>query len=368
MFDKITIHAKNTFNNPGILCESLIFYQESILIVDPGSFIELINYCGYNNLTELIRSGQLKIDFNHHSLGAGNVKDNLFIISSFSSDKHKKSNVIKSSIEKQFGRNIQSHNMSKHLSRIIGNHEYSTGFIDLLKKELDNPENLISALTIESKGKLTKDNVKLNIEQVNSGMYNIESNIDNETIRNAAFLIVTGAGEIYDAKSNNSELVTNNKISSYTENKINRLIEKRIKNEKQIKSFHEIVLPEFYDLKGTINAGNQEFNDFMELWRVATAFKEWLRDEPPNVEILTAYIRKISEKTWLDKIPAKNVRWLIFASIGTLLGGGIGGATGIAATLAIDYFDDLLLDSLLNNWKPNQYIEGDYKDFLNLRI
>lgn len=368
MLEKLTIKSRNNFNRPGDLCESLIFYQNTNLILDPGSLPEALSYCGYENLNELLRSGELTLNFSNQAFGAGNVEGNKFIISTFTSDEQRKTLSIKKAVETVYGRGIKSQNMTKHLNRVIGNHIYSEKYQELSKKELSNDENLISAITILTQGELNKDNVKLSIEEAERGLYNIESNIDNTIIRDSAHLISTGVAQIYDAEMNNSSLIGNYKISNYAENKINKIVQRRKADEDQIKAFHQFVLPEYYDLQGTINSGSKEFNDFMELWREAIKFKSWLKNEEPTVELLTAYIRKISEKTWMDKLPSKNVRWLLFAGIGTLLGGEIGGTAGTAVSLGVDYLDDLILNRLLNNWKPDQYIQGDYKDFLNLRI
>lgn len=368
MFEKLTIKSKNAFNNQGTLSESLIFYQETNLILDPGSISEALRYCGYENLTTLIRSEQLNLKYTNHALGGGNYKDNNYLISSFSSDNHKKSKIIKEAVESVYGRNMQARKMEVHLNKMIENHDYSQQYTDLLKKELEDKENLISAITIATEGKIRKDEIEIEIEEVRKGVYNIESNVDKEIINSAVFLISTGSGDLYDAEINDSGLATNSKRSNYSENKIARIIKKRLQDETEIQVFHEKVLPEYINLKGTIESGAKDFNDFMQVWREAQKFKEWLIKEEPNVELITAYIRKISEKTWLDKLPAKNMRWLVFAGIGTLLGAETGGTLGTAAGLGVDYFDDLILNRLLNNWKPDQYIEGEYKDFLNLRI
>lgn len=368
MLEKLTIKSRNNFNRPGDLCESLIFYQNTNLILDPGSLPEALAYCGYDNLNELLRSGELSLNFSNQAFGAGNVEGNKFIISTFTSDAQRKTLSIQKSVESIYGRNIKSQNITKHLNRVIGYHHYSDKYQNLSKRELSNEDNLLSAITILTKGEFNRENVKLTIEEAERGLYNIESNIDNEVIRDSAHLISTGVAQIYDAEMNNSSLIGNYKVSNYAENKINKIIQRRKADEDQINAFHQFVLPEYYDLQGTINSGSKEFNEFMELWREAIKFKSWLKDEEPTVELLTAYIRKISEKTWLDKLPSKNVRWLLFAGIGTLLGGEIGGAAGTAASLGVDYLDDLILNRLLNNWKPDQYIQGDYKDFLNLRI
>lgn len=369
MFDKITIDAKSYFSKPGILAESLLFYQKTNLIVDAGSISSILGYCGYENLVELIKSNELEIKYNSTALGAGNVKDDLFMITSFESKNHKKFPIINQAVKDVYGNSIRSTNIATHLNRIIQQHSYSDNYHKLLKEELANKENIVAAIKLASKGRLGNDDISIfNIEKVKNGIYNIETNLDNGIIRDAAFLISTGTGEIYNSEIYKSAIVTETVKSNYAEDRLNRVINLRKKDERQIQNFHEFELPEYFDLQGTINSGAKDFQEYMEIWREARKFKEWLKNEKPDIELLTKYTRKVKENTWLDKLDVKNARWLIFAAIGTLLGGKIGGLAGTVASLGTDYFDDLILGSLLKNWKPNQFVDRDYKDFLNLRI
>ena len=349
MFEKLTINSQNRFSDPGLLSESLLFYQKTNIIIDPGGMENFLRYCGYANLVELVRSNQLDINYSSDSLGGGHYKDNIFMISSFKSDNHNKRKVLKDICKKIYRKDARNKYMYRNLNKIIGVHEYSQDYIDLLKKELDDKENLISAISIVTEGKLNNKNIEIDkIEEITSGFYKIESNIETQIIADAAFLIATGTGEIYDAEIHKSGIVTNYKRSNYAENRIKRVIENRLEDEKQIDAFHEFVFPTYYDLKGTINGGSKKFNDFMELWRVARDFKHWLKDAEPDVQLLAEYINEIKDKTWLQTLPAKNLRWLLFATIGTMLGDATGGVAGVAASLATDYFDDLILDKLIN--------------------
>lgn len=369
MFPKLTINAKNTFNQVGLLTESLIYYQHSNLILDPGSFSEALTTIGYENMVELIKEGNLSINLNSQALGVGNPEGTKYMISSFSSKNHDKGRILTESTEKLWGRNIQSNNRKKHLLKLIGEHKYSEDYNNLLSSEILDTENFKDSIVTKSKGTVSRDEIEIEINKDSNGFFDIQSNCDKKLIEDSAYLICTGTGLLYDSTAHNSELVTNSNISTYPASRIQRLIDKRIGTEKQIRNFHEFVLPEFYDLKSTVDSGAKQFDEFMELWREAKKFKEWLKNEEPNVELLTAYIRKISENSWLDKIPVKTLRWILFTSVGLAIGDVTGGVAGTAASIGVDMFDDLLFDGIIKrNYKPNQFVENEYKDFLNLGI
>ncbi len=367
MFSKLTINAKNSFTQTGLLCESLMFYQNANLILDHGSFYHALSIIGYRNLVELINEGDISVCLNSQALGVGNPESNKYLISSFSQQNHDKTRIITEATEKLWGRNIQSNNQKNHLIRLIGEHQYSSDYDELLSDEILDTDNFKDSIVTISKGEISRDSIEIEIVKDKSGLFEIQSNLNNNLIEDAAYLICIGSGLLYDSNVHNSELVTNSIVSTYPSSRVQRLLDKRTDSEQQIKHFHEFVLKEFYDLKSTVDSGAKDFNDFMELLRVAKKFKSWLKDEEHNVELLNAYIRKISENSWLDKVPVKTLRWILFTSAGLTIAGELGGALGTIANVTIDFFDDILFDGIfLRNYEPNQFVENEYKDFLNL--
>lgn len=369
MFPKITINAKNTFSQLGLLSESLIYYQHSNLILDPGSFPDALSIIGYENLVELIREGDLSVNLNLQSLGVGNPGGTKYMIGSFSSKNHSKGRIVTESTEKLWGRSIKSENRKKHLLKLVGEHSYMADYNKLLLGEMLDIENFKDSIVTSSKGAVNRDDIDIEISKDNNGLFDIKSNCEKNLIEDSANLICIGSGLLYDSITNSSELITNSTIATYPTSRIQRLLDKRTGTEKQIKNFHEFVLPEFCDLKSTVDSGAKQFDEFMELWREAKKFKVWLKDEEPNVELLTAYIRKISEKSWLDKIPVKTLRWILFTSAGLTVGDIAGGVAGTAASVGVDLLDSLFLDGIVKrSYKPNQFVENEYKDYLNLGI
>jgi len=360
MLEAITLKAKNSFNVQGSLAESLLFYQSTNLILDEGSLKEIIQYCGYDNLIELSRSNQLNLKFTNQSSGSGNIEGNEFLVSTFTNKSRNKDRVLKEITEEIFGRNIASQQKLSNLKINIDEHNLDQSQIDFSRSELDNRENIKDAIFIQSEGQITKDAIKLEIEEIGHGKYNIESNIDKNILINATLLINSSVTDIIDAEINNSGLITNYRTSNYSQKKLDAIINRTLAEQNQIGEFHKEVLTGFYDLNGTISSGTKNFNDFMLLWRNAQNFKNWLDEEGDQNEILQAYIRKISEDSWLEKAIPKNIRWLIFLGVGYQFGDLSGGAAGFGLSV----FDEYILGRLFNNWKPDQFVKGPYKNFL----
>ena len=87
------------------------------------------------------------------------------------------------------------------------------------------------------------------------------------------------------------------------------------------------------------------------------------KNRDPDQGLVKAYFREVTKGSWVDRLPAKSVRWSIFTGLGfavDLLGAqGIGTATGVAISAA----DAFLLDRLLKGWKPNQFIDDSLDPF-----
>ena len=150
--------------------------------------------------------------------------------------------------------------------------------------------------------------------------------------------------------------------------KVNRAIELANINVKGIDRFHEIILPFSLNISQTMNEGGKTFTDFVNLLWEAEKFKEWLSEEEPSQDILEAYCAKLEENAWLTTTNGKKLRWLLFSALGLVVGTSIGGPIGTAASLGLGGFNALIFDSLLKQYKPSQFVNDEYVDYLGTRI
>jgi len=370
MFEKLTYEAKNNFRDTGLLAESLIFYQSTNIILDPKSFKKLLDQVGYENALELINENALELKINCQGIGGGNKNGNVFLINAWSDDKYNKEYVIENSIKDLFGSGVDSTKKIQKLHEIVLEHKYDSEFVKIANSELGDAENLKETISIITNNEYNSENIDIDIQSTDIGWYEIESNVPNDIIDQACFLIGTGASKIFNSKIYESELATNNKTQFYPNRRIERILNKRKESKEDISTFHEFVLPKFYDLSGTINSGEHSFDEFMVLWRAAKQFKQWLKEEDPNSKLLEAYLNEISKENFLSKLPVKSIRWMLFTMIGLAAGDVTGGVAGTAASVGVDFLDDIVLDGMLKrqNWKPNVFVKGDYQNFLKFGI
>lgn len=94
-------------------------------------------------------------------------------------------------------------------------------------------------------------------------------------------------------------------------------------------------------------------------------FHEWLQSQHPDQDVIKTYFQDVIRTTWVDRLPAKSVRWILFTAAGigadALGAGGLGTMAGIGLSAA----DTFVLDKILKGWKPNQFVDNSLRQFIS---
>lgn len=88
-------------------------------------------------------------------------------------------------------------------------------------------------------------------------------------------------------------------------------------------------------------------------------FSAWLKTQTLDESLLSNYIDYVQKGTWIDRLPVRLVRVLLFGGAAAAVEHTItGAAVGVAAGLAVESLDVLVLDKLSHGWKPNHFVLG----------
>jgi hypothetical protein len=107
--------------------------------------------------------------------------------------------------------------------------------------------------------------------------------------------------------------------------------------------------------------------EFLKLLDQAAKFRDWLRAENPCRELLASYVKAATEKTWADALPTKTTRWAVVTGFGVAVDIAFPTGLGTLAGIAVGALDTFFLDKLIQGWRPNHFIEGAYKEFVETR-
>jgi hypothetical protein len=142
------------------------------------------------------------------------------------------------------------------------------------------------------------------------------------------------------------------------------ILKRRLGSEEKIEAFHEFVIGDSSSVREAVNSGARNFSDVMRLLESAQQFKDWIQDRPDDADLRREYCRSISHVDWADLLPTKSIRWSIFAAANIALGLATTPIAGIVGGLGLSALDSLLLDKIIKGWRPNQFIEGDLRRFV----
>lgn len=113
-------------------------------------------------------------------------------------------------------------------------------------------------------------------------------------------------------------------------------------------------------VREVINSGERSAREFMDLLKRADGFKQWLSRQNPDKDLVREMLREKSKQGWLDSIPVRAARFGLFTGGGffaDLVSPGVGVALG-----AVDSF---LVDQLAKRWRPHFFVENALRGFLD---
>ena len=170
--------------------------------------------------------------------------------------------------------------------------------------------------------------------------------------------IFDARNDLFFASRENAELATQPSSAAIIDVKFREILGARSKSQHNIEVFQEMVLANSHKIGESIKSGFRTWRDFLMLLKEARKFKEeFLRQKDPDASLIYEYNKALDKKTWLDKLPTKAMRFLIFTG-----GGLIVPHSGFGLSAA----DSFVVDRLLGGWKPNQFVNGPLKGFARL--
>jgi hypothetical protein len=127
--------------------------------------------------------------------------------------------------------------------------------------------------------------------------------------------------------------------------------------------FQEVALGHGNTVAEAIRSGERSFDDLLPVLEKAERFRDWFRDQEPGADLIHEYWHKTTENSWITKLPAKTFRWMFATAVALAVPGTAGFVPGAALRLV----DTFLLEKLLAGWKPNQFVNGELRDFVRKR-
>jgi hypothetical protein len=386
VFESICVRRHRQASEPapidlGLLAEALLFYQRVRVIADSGTFGQLVASLGPELLTEYVTSGRLLLTYTPEvvgviskNLGTGVIHGATVIASDRFELQHLAPTLFANHLDKE-GRarrlarrclssieelSLGTREVQPLVLETYGDSEYVRRGVQTIFREFMPEYPRIDAITFEVRAEGGELSVHSNIDlALANSIYHRRIPASHSTITDATLLAhLNVQDDLHLAARYSSELGTT-RIKS-------QLIRLRLERSTtplpggQATRFQEVVLEGGRAIAEAINEGRRSFADLLRLLERADRFRDWLKDRPPDADLALAYFREVTKESWVDTLPARAARWLVF----TLAGAALDGSYGMGAGMALGAADAFLLDHLLKGWKPSQFVQSELRSFV----
>lgn len=390
MFDRICIppeYPEQKYFDMGLLAESLIFYREVIIIVGYSSLQGLLGQCDPEVLMRLLQKGRLKIKYLNNLFAAISQYENTplaqYDICLLSSEKHELCNASQKIFQNITGKKGRGRRLGNRFANLVEKISHEKDVISQIRKELFEGEYIADFISrrMIKKNKNINPNITKNLvfkfgNLVGKG-YSIDTNIDldyiakfvkDDSLKKPSVILSnygTAIANLSLWSKYDTEVAINDDQSDVLQSRFDLLCKKRELSKENINKFQDFIFEDSKTIRETINSGKVKFEDIEPVLDKSEKFSHWLQHKDPDIDLVKQYFREVTAETWVDRLPSKIVRWLLFTGIGlgvdALGGGGIGTLGGVS----VSALDGFLIDKILKGWKPNQFIEKSLKDFIS---
>lgn len=392
MFEKIVLRRSETGSaiSAGQLAEALLFYQNVHLIIDAGSFSQLIRQIGPGTLLSVLQRGNCTAVYAEESLGThtqavGSMRTHSFVaftlaghdsIGTFKSREERVAYLLmnegaSSSDAKRFAKSFLR---AAPVRKLSGNFYLKGGITHAARRDLDEHAFVLAAvntaLRLTPGAEALGPALRFDILDSDFGMY-VFTNVDFEAINReragmrppldpitAAHMlshILEARADLALASFYGGDFVSSEVTSAIVQLRYAEILRRRQLNEDQRALFHEVTLPDYPSLRETIDAGQRTFKDFLNLLDKASRFKEWLKTAAVDEGLVRSYMAAMSNEGWIQSVPAKTVRYLFTMALE---------AQNPFVATAASIADNFIVDKLFGGWRPNHFVESRLGPFL----
>ena len=391
MFESIVLRNSEDAGNItlGAIAEALLFYQNTRVVIGPGTLLSIAKTGNIGNVIALVKEGRLQAVHCEETLctitnphGAFQAHDFAVVTMIGHGDEKGKNRAERIEISlRQNG--LDARDAKSQSQAFVGAVPLkSLSKDDYVKGGIHNSARADASDPATLKGLLRAGLAaipggydpgdSLNAEYIQSDLgYFLFTNIDfNEVNKRRESLspalepltpayllnlIQESRADMHLAAFYGGDFVTTTVNSALVRWRQAHLFERSSLNRQAREQFSELVLTDYPSIRDVIDSGERSFSEFLKLLDKAQKFKTWLAKTNPDQKLVSQYIEALKSDTWADKAPVKALRYMF--SLGT----GLADPTAGVASGAADAF---LLDNFLKGWRPNHFVDDRLKRFL----
>jgi hypothetical protein len=389
MFESICIRRQHPFElleplDLGFLAEAMLFYQSVHLIADGSTISQLVREWGSHLLIELLKEQFLKISYVEKIIGVApsdtEISERVYLPvtvhpadGSWSLEKLAPEIFSKAAGGPGWGRQL-----GREFAGLVPTIDLDDKLISSVRSDFADQKYMEKAVAqllgvlaptyrlpqdyrfeLFKEGNAFRLDTNIDFQQANEIFTQREQKAGYTLTPDRLLIYLFDArNDLFFASRENAELATQPTSAVIIDVKFREILRARSESQHNIEAFQELVLADGHEIGESIKSGLRTWRDFLMLLKEARKFKDWLRQQEPSDSLIHEYIKALEKETWLDKLPTKAIRFLIFTG-GELLAPALG-------SIVLSFADTFVVDRLLGGWKPNQFVNGPLKGFARL--
>jgi hypothetical protein len=367
----------------------MLFYSDVRVIASQGILEQLAKTCGPEVLVELISRGHLRLSYEQQLTGisttnAGTPNERHSAVT-ISSPQHDLQLIAPNLFTQLTGKSGKGRRLANRFTKLVHTINRAPDALADFRSDVLDTRYLQSAvrqllpyyapeysipdpLIFEVQEVGQEFAVVTNIDFVRlNRSYHLHVSASHSSVNPALLLshILTARDNLYFASTTKADLALSPITSQIFVTKVDSVLDRYRNNASQISTFQDFIFKDGRAIGEVINSGQRSFADWLKILERADKFRQWLRDKPPDANLAKEYFREVTQSSWIDKLPSKTFRWAIFTGAGLALDALGAGGLGAAATVAISAADSFLLDHIIKGWKPNQFVDGTLRKFVD---
>lgn len=375
----------------GSLAESLLFYGRVAVVGNTGTVKHLLAQVPPFVLLSLLRDRRLELHYFNEQSGVSSVPmsngRDLHSLVRFSSPQHTIEIVGPQAFKAAAGASGQARVGASQFSRLLQPFDLSAfDQASVVRALTDSAATTaaVKALIPEVAPSFTAPaDLFFKIEPEGGGFF-VDTNLD-FTALNAAYhkavpasygsvtpayllALIQGAYQAtYIAGALNSEVAVGPTDRVVQAKVVESVVRRHTHSEAEIAQFVDLTLADGRAIREAVNTGAVPFASVVKLLDSADKFRDWLKKQPVDADLVRAYYQEVIKDSWADKLPGRSIRWALFTGIGLGIDAIGAGGAGTALGVGVSAVDAYIVDRLIKGWKPHQFVEGELASLFDPR-
>lgn len=387
MFERICIppiEPEGTRFDLGIVAESLLFYSETFIIVAGNSLSGLVRQLGPELLFCLIDEHQLKVRFIDHNLGAitGNkgTPFERYDVGLIHAEKHSLESAAQKAFIEVTGKSGRGRRLAARFCRSVKPIKYAEAITNRITEDMTRgifleefiKRRLVSLGAVRSASEVHAFKYRFQLDPGRGFVLDADLETKNlvskfSELSDPASILAQYGTTVANMSlwaQISSEVAVYPRQADVISARLEPMLKEYSRQQKEVAAYQEFVLDDSRAIREAINSGARSLDELVVVLERARKFKEWLTDLSEDTNLIKQYHKDVTSDSWIDKLPNKSARWVLFTGAGVGLDAAGSGGVGTATGVALSALDTFFLDQLLRGWKPHKFVEGTLRGFI----